>query len=135
VQERVAVLICRDDCLLLIHRRKEGKEYYVVPGGGREAGESPEEAARREIQEELSLRVELGPVLWQQDNQGRTETYFKAAAVSGDVALGGPEREKLSAANFYEPCWVPLGTLAQINLVPEAARTNILALVRHRQLP
>ncbi len=134
MSQRVAVLISREGCLLLIHRLKDGQEYYVFPGGGVEEGESVDEAARREALEELSLTVEVGPVLWTEQHRGRTESYLRATRFSGDVALGGPELVKQSAANQYRPVWVPFEDLAALNLVPESAKNRVLELARGGQL-
>lgn len=48
-----------DDRILLVHpaRRPDGR--WALPGGLVEAGESPVEAARREIQEELGLAADI----------------------------------------------------------------------------
>lgn len=60
---RVAVTVCRDERgRILVHRRSEGLSrfpgfYEVVVGGAVDAGESYEEAAARELAEELGVRV------------------------------------------------------------------------------
>jgi len=53
--------------VLLVHHRKG--EYWAFPKGHPEAGESPEEAAKRELFEETALRITrlLTPqLLWEQ---------------------------------------------------------------------
>ncbi len=51
--------------LLIHHRTAEGYAWWATPGGGIDAGESPEEAARREVFEETGLvEFELGPWIW-----------------------------------------------------------------------
>ena len=59
--DRACVFIIRDGRLLLMHRAKKGEVYDAVPGGTVEPGERPEDTAVREIQEETSLDVTLGP--------------------------------------------------------------------------
>ena len=56
----VGGLIHRDGAILLIRRKFEpNKGRWSLPGGLLEIGEDPEEAAKREVMEELGLAVEV----------------------------------------------------------------------------
>jgi 8-oxo-dGTP pyrophosphatase MutT (NUDIX family) len=52
---RAQCLVTRDDKILLVKHRHEEDEWYCLPGGGIEAGETPEQAALRELQEECRV--------------------------------------------------------------------------------
>jgi ADP-ribose pyrophosphatase YjhB (NUDIX family) len=56
----VLVYARRDDEVLLMHRQKEPNlGLWVAPGGKLEPGESPHDAARRELAEEAGLTLEV----------------------------------------------------------------------------
>jgi 8-oxo-dGTP pyrophosphatase MutT (NUDIX family) len=64
------VLIDESDAILLLSGREPGTpdapRFWFVPGGGAEEGETIEQAARRELYEEVGTRVgDLGPVVWE----------------------------------------------------------------------
>jgi 8-oxo-dGTP diphosphatase len=56
IEIRSAMIVCRDEKLLMVKHRKKGREYWVLPGGHVELGESCEAAAERELFEETELR-------------------------------------------------------------------------------
>lgn len=52
---RAQCLVVKDNKILLVKHCIDGEEYYILPGGGREIGETPEQAALRELMEECNV--------------------------------------------------------------------------------
>ena len=92
----------------MIERYVRGHRYLSVPGGRMEPGETPEEAAIREIEEELGLAITLAGRLPDHDGQA----YF-LAVVPEEVKLrmSGPEVKHSNRNNRYTPRWVDAATL------------------------
>jgi 8-oxo-dGTP pyrophosphatase MutT (NUDIX family) len=60
-----AVVVDPDDRVLLVRFEFPGRTLWATPGGGIEPGESPENAIRRELEEETGfIPAEIGPVVW-----------------------------------------------------------------------
>ncbi len=58
--EVVAAIIRREGCIFATQRGYgEWKDWWEFPGGKMEAGETPEDALRREIREELSTEINV----------------------------------------------------------------------------
>lgn len=117
-RDRAGIIVIQDKKILLMQRIKSGKLYYGIPGGHIEPGETPEQAALRELKEETSLDVELGELFLELENQGRQETYFLAKSFSGTAILGGEEAERHSPENQYHLLWVEINTIKTIELYP-----------------
>jgi 8-oxo-dGTP pyrophosphatase MutT (NUDIX family) len=56
---RAQCLVCRDRQILMGRHRHQREEWWCLPGGGIEDGETPEQAALRELFEECGVRGKL----------------------------------------------------------------------------
>jgi len=52
---RAQCLVVRDNKILMVKHRHGGDEWYCTPGGGIELGETPDQAALRELLEECNV--------------------------------------------------------------------------------
>lgn len=82
--------------LLLLHRNTPELSWWELPGGKVESEESPEDAAVREMGEELGIRVELQKKLgvgeFEYDENEYRYTWFLATFTGGEPTLFEPEK-------------------------------------------
>ena len=118
---RGRAVIVDNGAVALIQRRRDGRTYYVFPGGGAEQGESVEEAARRESEEELGLHVEIGELLAEDVFEGELNSVFAARVVAGEFGAGRGEEMAAapdSASGSYTPVWVEIADLPTLPVMP-----------------
>jgi len=105
VRVRVALIIVRENKVLLIKQRKKSREYWLVPGGGVDFGETIEQSAKREFIEETGLDVDVKELLFSCETIGGKDRhiihlFFKGEILSGDLRLG--EEENLIDLKFID---------------------------------
>ncbi len=61
---RVLLLDDTDRVLLIAHLPGDGRTVWTAPGGGLDVGETHEQAAARELHEEIGIDAPLGPWVW-----------------------------------------------------------------------
>lgn len=120
--DRAVALLIRDREVLVIQRHQPGRSYYVLPGGSVEAGETPEEACRREVFEETGLTATVCTPVGTYDNRGRMEHYFLVESAPGVPRLGA-ELNRQTDSNTYAFEWVDIERMAAVDLKPEFARS------------
>ncbi|MCX4232059.1 NUDIX hydrolase [Streptomyces ortus] len=109
-----AAIITQEGRVLMVRRRiGEGELLWQFPAGGIEAGESPQEAAARETEEETGLQVEPLKLLGERvhPKTGRRMSYTACAIVSGEAHVAdGDELDAVAWVSRTEiPDYVPYG--------------------------
>ena len=63
------IIDSQQQVLLLEAQDPRGATWWIAPGGGLEEGETFEDAARREVEEETGIVVELGACVWRRPHK------------------------------------------------------------------
>ena len=121
-----------DDKVALIERFRNGKHYFVFPGGGADNGETPEDAAIREMEEETGLRVTIICKLVEIHFGLSTQHYFYVERRAGEFGTGtGEEYTEADpddpAQGVYIPVWMPLSELPEHDNVYPAEVAKLVA--------
>ncbi len=118
MRTRSGVVLIEDGKVALIERYRDGAHYYVFPGGGVDEGETPEEAAIREMDEETGLRVAVIQKLAEIHFGSSVQHYFLAERIGGVFGAGQGEEYTDSDPDhpeqgIYIPMWMPVTELPQ----------------------
>ena len=104
------------------------KDFWEFPGGKVEPGESPEDALRREIREELDTVVSVGRKLchveWDYPEFHLSMGCYLCAVESGSLTLKEHESARwLDAAHLDDVNWLPAdrSVIEQLKKMPEGS--------------
>ena len=98
-QQAVGAVVFRNrKCLLVLRKNPPSSGMWAIPGGRVHLGESLEQAAEREIQEETGVKIRAGEPVYvfetmEKDEAGNIRFHYvvtdlKAEYVSGEVRAG-----------------------------------------------
>ena len=115
---RAGAVLIENDKVALIERYRDGKHYFVFPGGGADEGETPEQAAIREMEEETGLRVSVKHKLAEIYFGLSTQHYFLVECLGGEFGSGTGEEytdanPNHPAQGIYIPIWMPIAELPE----------------------
>ncbi|MFC7219239.1 NUDIX hydrolase [Streptomyces polyrhachis] len=116
-----AVVLDEADRVLLCRFALPGRNVWATPGGGVEAGESPTQALRRELREEIGLPLaDTPPRVWHRrvlaagharGYDGIVEDYYLVRTPPFDPA-GALTPQELAAENIAEFRWWTIPDIA-----------------------
>jgi 8-oxo-dGTP diphosphatase len=117
---RAGIILFQDDKIALIERHRAGLHYYTFPGGHVDKGETPEQAAVRETEEELGLQVKLKQLVAQFGWHGKWQYYYLAEFTSGTFGTGKGEElfDPPTERGTYHPMWMPVAEILNQPVIP-----------------
>jgi 8-oxo-dGTP diphosphatase len=128
LRNRAGIILIEGNKLALIERDRSGKHYFAFPGGGIDRGESPQEAAVREAEEELGIRVEVKQKVAEVFFNGNTQHYFLVKKLGGEFGTGTGEEfgEFNPTHGTYHPLWMQLADVPKNNVLPRELADLVL---------
>lgn len=122
MRPRVYTAVIRDQQVLMVRHIHDGRDYWTLPGGGVEPGETPAQAAEREVFEETGIRIDAPEELFRDGKQ----TCFLASCAEDQVAKTGYDPELVGHCQMIrEVQWFPIeekGDDLQVSKVLAAMR-------------
>lgn len=107
---RVVVAVVTSPLGVLAVRRADGRPPWAFPGGKIEAGESPEQAAVREVLEETGCAVRTGRVLGSRVHPATCADVIYVAA----APIGGTDVTARAPGEVAEARWLALAEVASL---------------------
>src|SRR5690554_662968 len=131
MRQAARAIIIRDSKLAVVKRNKFGSIYYILVGGGVDPGETPEQAVRREVEEETGMRVVDAKLAYIEDAAFRFgRQYIYLCDAEGDsMSISADTQEhqlNIIGKNTYKPMWLPLDELERVTFRSEELKQALL---------
>ncbi len=119
-RSRSQAIVVRGDRILMVKHTMEGRDFYCLPAGGIEAGESPEDAALRELFEEAGVRgriLQRTASCLKADRESEVHSFWveipeNAVALPGLDPELSPEKQTITGV-----AWMRLEELSQLDQI------------------
>jgi len=113
---------------LLTYAFRHDSQYWRIPGGGIEPDETPEQAAQRELREELSLTIKIRRQFGPYFRVKNIEWYFLAETDSAKL----PRDDAPAPEDSGTIQWLPLEKLADYEIRPLALKWELIEYFNHQ---
>ena len=129
---RSGIILVEDGKLALIERHRAGLHYFTFPGGGVDEGETPEQAAIREAEEELGIQVVIEQKVADVFFNAKPQYYFLARKTGGEFGTGSGEEYGGYNPMYgtYLPLWMPIDDVTHKNVVPRELADQVVRFVK-----
>jgi ADP-ribose pyrophosphatase YjhB (NUDIX family) len=121
----VSVAVTDDAGKLLMIRRSDN-DLWAIPGGAQEVGETPLEAARREVREETGILCEITGVVGIFSNPRNVVEFTSDGEVRQEFSIlfaGRPAGGEIStSAESREVTWIDMREVPELSMTPAQAR-------------
>lgn len=117
-RNRSQALVIRDNRILMVKHKMDGRFFYCLPGGGIDEGETPEEAAVRELKEEAC--VDGRPI--QEINKfvklgGKGTVYTYLIEVDPLAEIGPGIDPELEEQTIVDAEWMKLEDMSELDQI------------------
>lgn len=116
MRNRSMAMVVREDRILMVETFRFGRQIFEIPGGGIEEGETPEQAAVRELWEECGLKGEVKrPLNTMHCADGSVEyVYLVEVSPEQEASVGmDPEVPEGGEQSIKNVCWKKLDELSE----------------------
>lgn len=120
---RPAIVVCKQDKIMLLRYSYSGKDVYQFPGGNMEEVETLEQTLARELMEELYLPVKVSELLLsaQVINQKKQQATMHCL-FAGTILSEAEPILNSAQTSALEVTWMPLQQLEELNLYPSVGK-------------
>jgi ADP-ribose pyrophosphatase YjhB (NUDIX family) len=111
---RAQCVVQRGNRLLMAQHQRNGETWWVLPGGGVEAGESPAEAALRELHEECGIEGTIvGLLAHVRNGDGYEQISFLVDVGAQEPRLGSDPEFAETAQVLCDVAWMALDEIPE----------------------
>ncbi len=115
-RDRSQAMVIRGDRFLLVEHELFGRDFFNLPGGGIEEGETPEEAAIRELAEECNVQgtiVRPLTIEYKPDMKSRVYTFLVEIPEDAEPSKGSDPEVPEEDQSIIDVKWLRLDEIAE----------------------